>query len=121
MAKPTTKKVAAKKVIIDCSVPVGDKVIDLASFEKFLHDKIKVNNKCPAPAGAVTITRDKTKVTVIFNDAQSSKRYVKYLTKKYLKKSQLKEYLRVVMESKNSYVMKYYKFDNAEEAGEEEE
>jgi large subunit ribosomal protein L22e len=118
--KSTTAKKVAKKVIIDCTAPVGVKVIDLATFEKFLHDRIKVDNKAPAKAGAVTITRDKTKVTVTFNESQSSKRYVKYLTKKYLKKQQLKEYLRVIMGSKNSYELKYYKLDTSEEKEEEE-
>jgi len=119
--KPTSKKTVAKKVIIDCALPVADKVIDLATFEKFLHDRIKVDGKAPAKAGAVTIARDKTKITVTFTEAQSSKRYIKYLTKKYLKKQQLKEYLRVIMGQKNSYILKYYKFDQAEEKAEEEE
>jgi large subunit ribosomal protein L22e len=30
---------------IDCSKPVGDKIMEVASFEKFLADKIKVNGK----------------------------------------------------------------------------
>ena len=114
---PTKKTPTSKKVIIDCTQPVTDKVLDPASFEKFLHDKIKVNGKCPAPAGAVEISRDKTKLTLTFSDPNSSKRYVKYLTKKYLKKQQLKDYLRVVMSSKNSYELKYYELNqaNAEE------
>lgn len=114
------KKSATKKVIVDCSIPVQDKVIDVASFEKFLHDKIKVNGSCPAPAGAVTITREKTKLTIVFADENSSKRYIKYLTKKYLKKQQLKDYLRVIMSSKNSYQLKYYKFENDAAADDEE-
>ncbi|GMI27374.1 hypothetical protein TeGR_g14487 [Tetraparma gracilis] len=121
-AKSSSKKVA-KKVIVDCTAPVNDKVIDLATFEKFLHDKIKVNGKCPAPAGAVEISRDKTKahVVITFKEASSSKRYIKYLTKKYLKKQQLKDYLRVVMGNKNSYELRYYKFDADKDAAEDEE
>ena len=106
-----SKSAAPKKVIIDCSIPVLDKVLDLSTFESFLHSRIKVNGKCPAPAGEVNIVRDRTKLTVTFNNSQNSKRYLKYLTKKYLKKQQLKEYLRVIMSSKNSYTLKYYKID----------
>mmetsp|Transcript_24154 Transcript_24154/g.50371 ORF Transcript_24154/g.50371 Transcript_24154/m.50371 type:complete len:119 (+) Transcript_24154:74-430(+) len=113
-------KKSSKKVIVDCSIPVQDKVIDVAAFEKFLHDKIKVNGKCPAPAGAVTIQREKTKLTIVFADENSSKRYIKYLTKKYLKKQQLKDYLRVIASSTNSYSLKYYKFEN-DAAGDDEE
>ena len=116
-APKSSKKVVGKKVVIDCSAPVTDKVLDLSSFEKFLHDKVKVDNKCPAKSGAVTITRDgKSKVTVSFASADSSKRYVKYLTKKYLKKQQLKNYLRVVQAGKGGYVMKYYKYANNDAA-----
>merc|ERR1739847_162596 len=37
-----------------------------------------------------------------------SKRYLKYLTKRYLKKNNLREWLRVVAEDKNSYTLKYF-------------
>ena len=117
---PAKSKKSTKKVIVDCSIPVQDKVIDVTSFEKFLHDKIKVNGKCPAPAGAVTINREKTKLTIVFSDENSSKRYIKYLTKKFLKKQQLKDYLRVIASSTNSYTLKYYKFEQGDEAEDEE-
>ncbi|GMH58182.1 hypothetical protein TrRE_jg5356 [Triparma retinervis] len=117
---PAKSKKSTKKVIVDCSIPVQDKVIDVTSFEKFLHDKIKVNGKCPAPAGAVTINREKTKLTIVFADENSSKRYIKYLTKKFLKKQQLKDYLRVIASSTNSYTLKYYKFEQGDEAEDEE-
>ena len=43
-----------------------------------------------------------------------SKRYVKYLTKKFLKKSQLKDFMHVIANSKNSYEIRYYKVDSGE-------
>jgi hypothetical protein len=47
-------------------------------------------------------------------------RYLKYLSKKYLKKLQLKDYLHVVANNaqKNVYELKYYKI-TAEDADEE--
>ena len=69
-----------------------DKVLDPASFEKFLHDRIKVNGKAGELGGKVTISRDKTKI-VVNAEAPFSKRYLKYLTKKYLKKQQLRDFL----------------------------
>ena len=44
-----------------------------------------------------------------------SKRYLKYLTKKYLKKEQLRDFLRVVANGKAGYTMKYFKTDAGEE------
>merc|ERR1712232_238675 len=47
----------------------------------------------------VTVSRDKSKVHVTA-EAPFSKRYLKYLSKKYLKKQQLRDFLRVVAPSK---------------------
>ena len=41
-----------------------DKVLDVASFMKFLHDRIKVNGKAGNLGESVSISSDKTKVTV---------------------------------------------------------
>ena len=55
----------------------------------------------------VKITRDKTKLNVEA-EAPFSKRYLKYLTKKYLKKQQLRDYLHVVASSKTTYDLRYF-------------
>merc|ERR1712129_189011 len=46
-----------------------------------------------------------------------SKRYLKYLSKKYLKAQQLRDFLRVVAPSKTSYELRYFNIneDNEEE------
>ena len=44
--------------------PQQDKVLDVASFMKFLHDRIKVNGKAGNLGDQVSISSDKTKVTV---------------------------------------------------------
>ena len=59
MVAPTKKPSAApaggkgkkksQTFVIDCTKPVEDKIMDIASFEKFLLDKIKVNGKTGAP------------------------------------------------------------------------
>eukprot|EP01038_Epipyxis_sp_PR26KG_P011953 gene11953-16000_t len=117
--KKVVKKVAKKSVAkftIDLWQPVEDKVLDPASFEKFLHDRIKVGGKAGELGTKVTITRDKTKVTVNA-ELPFSKRYLKYLTKKYLKKQQLKDFLHVIASNKSTYELRYYKISGG---GEEE-
>ena len=47
-----------------------------------------------------------------------SKRYLKYLTKKYLKKHNLREFLYVVATNKQSYQIRYF---NIQQEGAEEE
>jgi len=42
-------------------------------------------------------------------------RYLKYLTKKYLKKQDLRDYLHVIASDKNSYCLKYFNIQQEEE------
>ncbi len=55
--------------------------MEIASFEKFLTDRIKVGGKAGALGSSVSVSRDKSKVTVT-SEVAMSKRYLKYLTKK---------------------------------------
>ncbi|KAJ4898479.1 60S ribosomal protein L22-2 [Raphanus sativus] len=105
---------------IDCSKPVDDKIMEIASLEKFLQERIKVGGKAGALGDSVTITREKNKITVT-SDGQFSKRYLKYLTKKYLKKHNVRDWLRVIAANKdrNLYELRY--FNIAENEGEEED
>lgn len=62
-AKGAKKKGSA--YVIDCAKPVEDKIMDIASLEKFLQERIKVaGGKAGALGDAVTVTRDKSKITV---------------------------------------------------------
>ena len=45
-------------------------------------------------------------------------RYLKYLTKKYLKKNNLRDWLRVVASDKESYELRYFQINNEEEEDE---
>ena len=117
--KKGKKQVA--KYTIDCAAPVNDEVLVLSGFEKFLHDRIKVDGKAGNLGDAVKIGKDATKITVTAQ-LPFSKRYLKYLTKKYLKKQTLRSYLRVIATSKDAYELKYYSMDvGDEEEGDGEE
>jgi large subunit ribosomal protein L22e len=100
---------------------VEDQVLDMAMFEKYLHDRIKINGKTGALAASnVSITRDRTKLTVSSPaELKFSKRQLKYLSKRYLKKQQLRDYLRVIAASKNSYEMRYFEMNSGD--GDDEE
>ncbi|KAG2459093.1 RL22 protein, partial [Polypterus senegalus] len=47
--------------------------------------------------------------------------YLKYLTKKYLKKNNLRDWLRVVANSKESYELRYFQINQDEEEEEDED
>lgn len=52
--------------------------------------------------------------------APFSKRYLKYLTKKYLKKQQLRDYLHVIASNKSTYEMRYFSIISNEPAEDDE-
>jgi hypothetical protein len=56
--------------------------------EKYLKERIKVGGKAGNLGDAVTVGTDKSKITVQA-EGSFSKRYLKYLAKKYLKKNQV--------------------------------
>uniref|UniRef100_A0A667I988 Large ribosomal subunit protein eL22 n=1 Tax=Lynx canadensis TaxID=61383 RepID=A0A667I988_LYNCA len=76
-------------------------LIDLTIFTGAVSsERIKVNGKAGnLGGGVVTIERSKSKITVT-SEVPFSKRYLKYLTKKYLKKTNLRDWLRVVANAK---------------------
>ena len=112
---PTKSKAAKKKTVkfyVDCWQPVEDSVLDVATFEKFLRDTIKVDDKAGNLGDKVVLSTEKTKVVVQATDGVIAERYLKYLTKKYLKKQQLRDYLHVVATAKNTYEMRYFSINS---------
>ena len=105
------------KFVIDCSQPLEDNVIVLGDFESFLKTNIKVENKKGNLGTAITVSKSKDNIVVETN-IPFSKRYLKYLSKKYLKKQDLREYLRLIATSKNTITMKYLNIQNDEAAPE---
>jgi large subunit ribosomal protein L22e len=93
-----------------------------------LHDRIKVEGKAGQLGDSVKITRDgerlvfcyryfrlmifpgNTKLTVTSN-IPLSKRYLKYLTKKFLKKNSLRDWIRVVASTKDTYQLRFYNIE----------
>jgi len=87
--------------------------------EKYLHERIKVNGKTNNFNNQLSIERNKAKITISV-DIPFSKRYLKYLTKKYLKKNNLRDWLRVVSTTKDSYELRYFQINNEEDEEEED-
>lgn len=119
---PKSKKVSKKKSTltfnIDCTLPVEDNIMKVDDLKKFLQERIKVDNKLNN-LEQVSLEVAKTKVSVI-SDRPFSKRYLKYLTKKYLKKNNLRDWLRVVASSHTDYELRYFQINNDEEEDEED-
>nr|ALS05135.1 60S ribosomal protein L22 [Labidocera rotunda] len=108
------------KLVIDCTHPVEDGIMNCADFEKYLQERIKVGGKTSNFGNDLTLERAKTKINLTSN-VPFSKRYLKYLTKKYLKKNNLRDWLRVVASSKDAYELRYFQINNEESDNEEED
>jgi len=105
--------------VVDCTMPAEDSLFNCSDFEKFLRERIKINGKTSNFGSNLNIERgDKNKV-IVNATCPFSKRYLKYLTKKYLKKNLLRDTLRVIATSRESYELRYFQIGSEE--GEEEE
>lgn len=106
----------SRTFVIDCSKPVEDKVFNTGNFAEYLRQRIKVKGKTGHLGEAVKVSSEDKKVNIKV-DIDFSKRYLKYLTKKYLKRHSLREFLYVISTSKNAYQIKYFNIqqDNADQ------
>ena len=88
--------------------------------EKYLLERIKVNGKTSNLGNVVSLSREKNTKLILSSDIPFSKRYLKYLTKKYLKKNNLRDWLRVVASGKDSYELRYFQINNQDEDDDED-
>ncbi|KAF2239296.1 60S ribosomal protein L22 [Viridothelium virens] len=109
-----------KKYIINASQPANDKIFDVSNFEKFLHDRIKREGRTGNLGDVITISQQGDGKIEVVSHEEFSGRYLKYLTKKYLKKQQLRDWLRVVSTSQGVYELKFFNVVN-DDADEEED
>mmetsp|Transcript_18535 Transcript_18535/g.29045 ORF Transcript_18535/g.29045 Transcript_18535/m.29045 type:complete len:126 (-) Transcript_18535:48-425(-) len=104
---------------IDYSKPAVDGIFEdehVEDFEKYLLEHIKINGKTNDLGEKVRISAQDKKMQVT-SYVNFSKRYFKYLTKRFLKKRALRDWLRIVSTSKDKYELRYY---NIQEGDEEE-
>ncbi|KAI6231412.1 Ribosomal protein L22e family-containing protein [Aphelenchoides besseyi] len=127
-AKPkVVKKVANKKkrkqtvsFKIECKNPVEDGILKVATLEEFLKARIKTKGKVgQLEQNGVRVAASKSAITVT-SDQELSKRYLKYLVKKFLKRNTLRDWLRVVASQKDTYELRYFQINQEDEADAEE-
>jgi large subunit ribosomal protein L22e len=86
-----------------------------------LHDRIKVNGKTGNLGTSISITRSGSNLIVKTHGIGFSKRYLKYLSKKFLKKHSLRDWLHVIASDKNTYQLRYFNINQAEEEAAEDD
>ncbi|ODQ63029.1 hypothetical protein WICANDRAFT_82909 [Wickerhamomyces anomalus NRRL Y-366-8] len=108
MAPITNKKAkAAKKFTVDVSAPTENGVFDPSSYTKYLNDHIKVEGAVGNLGNDITVEENGTTITVVSTTKFSGK-YLKYLTKRYLKKNQIRDWIRFVSVKQGVYKLTFY-------------
>ena len=79
-----------------------------------------MNGKTGNLGNVVHIEHFKNKIIVV-SEKQFSTRYLKYLTKKYLKKNNLRDWLPMVASDKETYELHYFQISQDEDESESED
>jgi len=101
-------KGTTKKFIINASQPTQDRIFDPSAFATFLQQRIKVDGRTGNLGENITVTNLGDGRIEVVAHQDFSGRYLKYLTKKFLKKQQLRDWLRVVSTAKGEYSLKFF-------------
>merc|ERR1712221_51799 len=118
MGKRSSKKKSTLVFNIDCALPVEDGIMKVDDLKTFLMGRIKVEGKLNN-LEQISLDINKNKVTIT-SDRPFSKRYLKYLTKKYLKNNNLRDWLHVVASSHTDYELRYFQISNDDEDEDDE-
>ncbi|KAG0441591.1 60S ribosomal protein L22 [Dictyocoela muelleri] len=95
---------------LDCSKCVQDSLFDANDLKEHLISKIKVNGKTGHLGKKIIVNSSADQVTIV-SQKPLSKRYIKYLSKKFLYARKIKDWVRVVASDRNGYRFSYYNVD----------
>ena len=111
------KEKVYKKFFVDFSEPLDNKLLSIESAMKYLNSNMKIDGLKGNLKDFIKISIDdkrnkKCLLIQVDNQMQFSKKYIKYLVKKFLKREGIVKYLTVLSNSPNSYEVKVLKNNN---------
>lgn len=113
--KPVKKEKNYKKYTVDFNAAVTNNLVSLEAAIKYLTSNIKVNGVKNKLGDSVKVSsadkNSRQKNTILVqadNKMKFSKRYIKYLVKKFLKRENIALYLRVISQGSSSYIVKLF-------------
>ena len=118
---PKQKKEKTYKIYtVDFSGPVETKLLSLEAAKKYLENNIKVNGLKQKLGESVKVNltdkqnRSKNSLVIsVDTNLKFSKRYIRYLTKKFLKREGIVRYLVVSSTGRSSYAVKVLRKNEA--------
>ena len=104
-----------RKFHVDLNQAVSNNLLSVEAAVKYLKQNIKVNGLKNKLGDSVQVDstdkKDKQKNSIVVsvdNTMKFSKRYVKYLIKKFLKRENISLYLRVISSGSSGYLVKLF-------------
>ena len=114
------KQKSYKKYTIDFNNPIENNLLTLESVLKYLQSNMKLNGIKGKLGDSIKINAtektDKAKNTLIIsvdNSLEFSKKYIKYLVKKFLKREGIGNFLTISSTSPTAYTVKIIKKNEA--------
>ncbi len=114
------KQKSYKRFTVDFNSPVENKLLTLESAKKYMEQNMKVNGLKKKLGDTIKLSmtekKDKTKNTLVISvdsTIQFSKRYIRYLVKKFLKREGIAKYLTVSSTAPSAYTVKVIKKNEA--------
>ena len=119
--KPKEKKQKTYKIYtVDFSATVEAKLLSLEAVKKYLETNIKVNGLKQNLGESIKVNladkqnKNKNSISIsVDTNLKFSKRYIRYLTKKFLKREGIVRYLVVSSTGRNSYAVKVLRKNEA--------
>lgn len=109
-----------KKYTVDFDSPIQNKLLSLEAAIKYLQSNIKVGGLKGKLGESIKVTqperKDKQKNTIVVSvdtNLKFSKRYIRYLIKKFLKREGIVRYLVVASTGPSSYAVKVLRKNEA--------
>ena len=109
-----------KRYTVDFNAPVENNLLTLESALKYMQSNMKINGLKGKLGNTIKINltdkKDKNKNSLVFSvdtTIQFSKRYIRYLVKKFLKREGIARFLTVSSTAPNAYTVKVIKKNEA--------
>ena len=107
---------STSKFQIRCRKPVEDEIFDVDEFVKYIKEHFKVDGKTGQVGPGRSVNVQKSVSTVhVMSKKPFPKYYLKFLTKRYLKRHGLRDYVRVIADKKSSYELRYFNIQDNKE------
>ena len=106
--------VPASAIVIDCSIPCEDNLFNIQELGAFVVEKLNGTRKNKILKNQYTFAVNENTITFDSNIGMG-KRPIKNYIKKFLFANQLKEYIRLLANAKESFRLSYYQVTENED------